>query len=205
MAGAPIVRTVALTGCGWLLPFHAGVAHVLLQRQLVNERTHWAGTSAGALIAAASASGIAMDTIMSMASDVSHQLKQNSGRTTHGGGGGGGGGIAAGVRAAWARLSVEVEKGMLDVLPQDAHERCAGRLSVAATPLRHRLDPWLHRRDPVLISEFRSREDLVGALLCSSHIPFYVDGAYSRHWRGAWWVDGGIADILPAGITNRRR
>ena len=198
----PLVRTVAMSGCGWLFPFHVGVVDVLVRRGVVNEGTQWAGTSAGALVAAAMASGVGPDQIMALAASVCDSIRQkNASHSTekHPES------VFGSIRSAWAQMAVVVEEALLQVLPGDAHERCAGRLSIALTPLKRRFDPWLHRRDPILITEFESRDDLIGALMCSSHIPFYLDGQYSRQWRGTWWVDGGFADIFPEKFTQRRR
>ena len=193
------LKTVAFSGCGWLFPFHIGVVEALVQRSLVNESTVWAGTSAGSLVAAAMASGVSPRDMMDVALGVRRRLqakrKMNRGPLES----------LSRIRVVWGKAGTAVEGALISVLPQDVVSRCKGRFAVAVTPLRHKSDPWLHRREPTLITEFEDRDDLIGACLCSSHIPFYVDGTYSREWRGKFYVDGGFADIFPERYTRKRR
>jgi predicted acylesterase/phospholipase RssA len=50
--------SVSFGGCGFLLPYHAGVALKLFEQGLINEQSKFAGASGGAIIAAALAGKI---------------------------------------------------------------------------------------------------------------------------------------------------
>ncbi len=49
------------------------------------------------------------------------------------------------------------------------------------------------RLAPILINTFTSRDDLIEALVTSSHVPFYLDSTQPlwRRWRGGLYADGG--------------
>lgn len=97
----------------------------------------------------------------------------------------------------WGRMGAAVETALRDNLPDNAHELCnGGRVGITVTPLRSESDMWVWRKAE-LVTHFQTREDLIQACLCSSHIPYYLDGKLARKWRGQWWVDGGMRDIIP--------
>ena len=48
-----------------------------------------------------------------------------------------------------------------------------------------------------MVSEFDTREDLIQALLTSSHIPVYFDGSFLRRFQKAWACDGAISNFIP--------
>jgi hypothetical protein len=58
-----------------------------------------------------------------------------------------------------------LERVLREVLPQDIAQRCSGQVHVAVT----QLSPGV---TPRLVSRFADREDLLGALLTSCHIPW---------------------------------
>ncbi len=74
------------------------------------------------------------------------------------------------------------------VLPEDAHVRSSGRLHVSIVRVNKK-PPFL---ESVFVNEFRSREDLIQALLTSSHVPLYMDTKVTSEFRGRTCVDGGI-------------
>ncbi|KAJ1139481.1 hypothetical protein NDU88_005852, partial [Pleurodeles waltl] len=58
-----------------------------------------------------------------------------------------------------------VQKGLNRFLPANAHQLASGRLHIALT----RLSDWKN----VLVSDYRSNEELIQALMCSCFVPFY--------------------------------
>ena len=83
------------------------------------------------------------------------------------------------------------------MLPVDAWQKCNGRLNISVTPWPPRSFAET-RMPPKHITSFKSNEDLIGACLCSAHLPFYMDRHVYRVWRGRRWVDGGMFyDIIP--------
>ncbi|XP_039989275.1 patatin-like phospholipase domain-containing protein 2 isoform X2 [Xiphias gladius] len=81
-----------------------------------------------------------------------------------------------------------VKDSLLGNLPDDAHVRASGRLSVSLTRVSDGKN--------VLVSEFDSREELVQALLCSCFVPLYC-GVIPPTYRGVHYVDGAVSDNLP--------
>jgi hypothetical protein len=50
---------------------------------------------------------------------------------------------------------------------------------------------------PELLSSYHERDDLISAVLTSSHIPWYLDGKLSRTFRGRPHLDGGLTQFIP--------
>ncbi len=72
------------------------------------------------------------------------------------------------------------------LLPSNAHKMCSGRLHVQC----QRVFP-LPKME--VISEFRSKSDLISVLLASCHIPFFMDSKLSTTLRGKqFYVDGAM-------------
>ena len=89
------------------------------------------------------------------------------------------------------REPVDVADAMSDLLPEDVHERLQGRCYIAVTQLEPRVQP-------LLLDTFTSKDDLIGALLCSCFIPFWLDGrSATRRYRDAAHADGGFTNFLP--------
>lgn len=78
--------------------------------------------------------------------------------------------------------------GLAQVLPEDAHIKCSGKLHVSLTRVRDGKN--------VIISEFSSREELMQVLQCSSWIPLF-SGILPPMVNGVRYMDGGFSDNLP--------
>ena len=176
-AGPRTASWIALSGSGWLTPYHVGVLSGLRRTGLIDRfiKVPVAGTSGGALVAAADACGLSEAEMLKATIEL----------------------------GAWAndqpRIVGKLGPGLLDaardIMPEDAHERCRGRLAVTVTPARpSAFLPW---SKPDLVTSFRDKEDLIQAVYCSSFIPFYLELAPAAWWRGSWWCDGGLVDIIP--------
>ena len=118
------IGTVALSGSGWLFPFHIGVVKQLLDTGLIDTQTQLLGTSGGSLVAAGQACGVQHEQILMAALDIASQLRRKG----------------SGLRDHWGQMGPLVETVMREMLPDDAHIRCAGRLSVAVTPMSGEAD-----------------------------------------------------------------
>ncbi|KAL4005412.1 hypothetical protein ACER0C_005125 [Sarotherodon galilaeus] len=86
------------------------------------------------------------------------------------------------------KLLQRVQDTLLKHLPEDAHVRASGKLSVSLTRVSDVKN--------VLVSEFDSREELIQALICSCFVPFYC-GVIPPRYRGVHYVDGAVTDNLP--------
>ncbi|XP_056416724.1 omega-hydroxyceramide transacylase-like isoform X2 [Hyla sarda] len=81
-----------------------------------------------------------------------------------------------------------LRKGILSLLPDNAHEVATGRLSVALT----RLSDGKNQ----MVSNFKSKEEVVQALICSCFVPFYC-GFVPPLFRGVRYIDGGFTNFQP--------
>ena len=94
-----------------------------------------------------------------------------------------------GLCGKWGRL---VHAWLDELLPDDAADRCSGRCRLVVT----RFAPL---PQPAGLTAFARRDELINALMASTHIPFFMDGRpTSRHVRGA--ADGGVLAWL--GLTS---
>ena len=77
----------------------------------------------------------------------------------------------------------------LAVLPDDAYQKCTGRVHIAIS----RLD-WkygvLPRLVPMVVSSFRDNEDLVEACMASCSVPYFVSSTLFYRFRGHHCMDG---------------
>jgi len=81
-----------------------------------------------------------------------------------------------------------LKEGWLKLLPDDIAEKASGRLFISMTKVP--IGP------NVLVSQFRSKSDLIDALLASSFVPMF-SGLYPPRFRGELMMDGGYSDNLP--------
>jgi len=205
------------SGCGWLLPFHAGVAQRLLDAGVMPplesdeiQRVRFVGASGGALIAAALACGVSPLRCMSEVVTLAHHCRE------HG--------------VVW-QLKEPLEHAIRQMVPADALRRLdfggcgmrdghqvddGGATATSGARIRSRLGvavtnvhDWSHARFkvtlqrplpvplPTYIDEFGSLDDLVDALVTSSYVPMYLSGAPATRFRDKWHVDGGLAEPVP--------
>ena len=154
---------------GLLFPFYCGVSSALQDAGLLTTETKLGGASAGSLIAACIHSGMSMDRIVESCIHLMHDCRSNGTR---------------------GRLGPVLQSFLEGNLPEDAHERCSHKTFVAVTKAL----PYIQ---PVLISEFSSRDDLISALMTSCHIPWYLNGSSYTEFRGTPHLDGGLTNFIP--------
>ncbi|KAI1883415.1 hypothetical protein AGOR_G00231200 [Albula goreensis] len=165
---------ISFAGCGFLGVYHIGVASCLLERApyLVKGATRIYGASAGALTGAVLACGVSIAQCCEDVIAVAKEARKRSLGPLH----------------PSFNLVKVLRAGLNRDLPEDAHLRASGRLCVSLTRVSDRQN--------VLVSEFRSKEELIQALVCSSFIPIYC-GLIPPSFRGVRYVDGGISNNLP--------
>lgn len=81
----------------------------------------------------------------------------------------------------------------LENLPEDAHLKASGRLFVSLTRVRDLKN--------VIISEFKSRDELIETILCSCFIPGF-SGTTLPSVNGTFYIDGGFTNNLPTPISE---
>jgi hypothetical protein len=85
-----------------------------------------------------------------------------------------------------------VELWLQRILPHDCHTICSGKVNISITTITATCMP-LHRK---VVNQFSSKQDLIDACLTSSHIPWLLDGKFSRSFRGDNCVDGYLLFFL---------
>ena len=152
---------------GLLFPYFVGNAVALKRLGLITEDTVFAGSSAGSLISACLVCDLDPEMLMGANIEMYRELRDK--------------GTIGNVRNV-----VETYAHM--VLPDDAHIKAKDRLNVSIVNVK-RQSPFLQ---PVYVNEFHSKEDLVQALLTSSHVPLYMNAKVTSTYRGRTCVDGGL-------------
>ncbi|XP_021419303.1 patatin-like phospholipase domain-containing protein 2 [Oncorhynchus mykiss] len=165
---------LSFAGCGFLGIYHIGVASCLLEQApyLIKGATKIYGASAGALTASVLAS---QASIAKCCEDVIETVKEARKRNL-------------GPLHPSFNLVKVIRSGLERDLPADAHTLASGRLCVSLTRVSDGQN--------VIVSEFKSKEELIQALLCSCFIPIYC-GLIPPSFQGVRYVDGGISDNLP--------
>lgn len=170
----PVEIDVVVTGGALRGYFMLGARHALESRSdLVVRR--YSGTSAGAWTALFMAAGLSSaDWLKSytLTQAVSRQAEEQG-------------------RAAPALMEAYRERlwpWLQEVLPEDAYERCSGRLFVTLTMIQG------VRPRPVTISRFESNEDLFEACVASSCVPRVTQRGFGARFRGRRAFDGLFSD-----------
>ncbi|XP_029986501.1 patatin-like phospholipase domain-containing protein 4 [Sphaeramia orbicularis] len=166
---------LSFAACGFLGIYQLGAVGAVLRHggRLTASLKACAGASAGALVAAVVVTApdklqACTDFTLSLADTV---RRQRFGAVTPG-----------------FDFMLALREGLEDILPGDAHRRATDRLHVSIT---HSRTGRNH-----IVSQFRSRDELVSVLLASSFVPVYA-GFQAMEFRGERWVDGGFSDSLP--------
>eukprot|EP00215_Chloropicon_roscoffensis_P007030 CAMPEP_0197504318 /NCGR_PEP_ID=MMETSP1312-20131121/3410_1 /TAXON_ID=464262 /ORGANISM="Genus nov. species nov., Strain RCC2335" /LENGTH=374 /DNA_ID=CAMNT_0043051155 /DNA_START=227 /DNA_END=1353 /DNA_ORIENTATION=+ len=149
---------------GLLFPYFVGNAVALKRLGLVNSETVFAGSSAGSLISACLVCDLEADELMDNLLRMYRQLREE--------------GTIGNVRSV-----VETYAHM--VFPEDVHVLASGRLNVSVVQCSTR-KPFLRS---VYVNEFESKDDLVQALLTSSHVPLYMNTRVTSTFRGQTCVE----------------
>ncbi|XP_061910077.1 patatin-like phospholipase domain-containing protein 4 isoform X1 [Entelurus aequoreus] len=173
---------LSFAACGFLGIYHLGAVEAFLRhgdKLLASLRT-CAGTSSGALVAAVMLT--APDKVKHC-KDFTYKLATNVRQQRFGA-------VTPGYN-----VLLKLREGIEEMLPADAHILASDRLHVSLTHFKSGKNH--------IVSEFKSREDLIKALLASSFVPIYA-GFQPVDFRGQKWIDGGFTDslpILPVGRT----
>lgn len=165
---------LSFAGCGFLGIYHIGVASCLSEQApyLIKGATKIYGASAGSLSASMLAS---QASIAKCCEDVIETVKEARKRNL------------GPLHPSFNPVKI-IRSGLERDLPADAHTLASGRLCVSLTRVSDGQN--------VIVSEFKSKEELIQALLCSCFIPIYC-GLIPPSFQGVRYVDGGISDNLP--------
>ncbi|GAQ79352.1 hypothetical protein KFL_000290010 [Klebsormidium nitens] len=159
----------SFSAAGLLFPYHLGVCQKLMEAGLLTDKTPLAGSSAGAIVSAALGAGVSPVEALQMTKDLAKDCRKNG---------------TAG------RLGAVLRGILHEVLPENCHEMCNGRVRVAVTQLFR----WPRG---ILVDEFYSKQDVIEALITSSFIPGYLAPAAANVFRDRYCIDGGMTLFMP--------
>ncbi|KAG6973117.1 hypothetical protein JG688_00003665 [Phytophthora aleatoria] len=168
-AASPTARNFSFSGCGFLIPYHLGVAQGLQDAGCIQDSSKFAGASGGAIAALSLAANASMRDI--------HEETKAMARLCHSHG------------TIWKleerlRAIFHTKFGDLPV------ETLAQRLTIATEKM------W-PARVMVLTDDFHSTDDLCDALIASCYIPWYLAKRGTSVFRGEYHVDGGLLTLVP--------
>ncbi|XP_010538890.1 PREDICTED: uncharacterized protein LOC104813074 isoform X3 [Tarenaya hassleriana] len=154
---------------GLLFPYHLGVAQFLIEKGYIKETTPLAGSSAGAIICAVIACGLSMQKALEATKTIADDCRR---------------------KGTAFRLGALLRDCLEELLPDDAHTSCNGRIRVAVTQIT-----WRPRG--LLVDQFDSKGDLINALFTSSFIPGYFSASPATVFRNRLCIDGGLTFFMP--------
>lgn len=172
---------LSFSGCGFLIPFHLGVASYLktvppeqkLYRQLTKD-SRFAGASGGAIVAAGLAGKMSIDLLMHLALELASTCRQ------HGTG--------------W-KLDQVLTRALNENITTDIYDTIQHHregLTIAMTRVSFPQVKVAH------VSTFHSREDLIQALRTSCYLPGYsARRPLLLSFRNARQCDGGLVQLVP--------
>ena len=163
---------LSFCGCGFLGIYHVGVASCFHEYAPQISMHKIAGSSAGALVAVAHICGnlqlaYATTDILQVAIDARAR--------------------SLGPFHPSFDINATVREALERGLPDDVHLRASGKLHISLTRFRDGAN--------VVVSEFKSKEDVIQVLLCSCFIPFW-SGFVPPKYQGVSYMDGGLSNNL---------
>jgi predicted acylesterase/phospholipase RssA len=177
---------IIFPGGGIFFWWQAGVVKALQQQYDLGRRDIiMSGASAGSITCILAACSVDMDAAM----DAALRLSDTAGIFTQ----------RRGLAGIWGDL---IEKWLHEMLPDDCHVICSNRVNISVTTITTSFMP-LHRR---VINTFTSKQDIIDACLASVHVPYFIDGKFSRTYRGDTCVDGSFLFFLhniPWSVTEQ--
>lgn len=162
---------LSIAGGGRYFFWYLGVMKYLLEYFDLTKVT-LIGASAGGLVAVLSACNVNLDRAVREA----YRLSVENDVFTR----------PAGLAGIWGEI---IRAWLENLLPENAEELCLNNrvklVVIEALTLRLRY-----------IDDFTDRDDLIAALRCTIHIPWFLDGAATRQYRGKRYIDGSLFDFI---------
>ncbi|XP_020955695.1 patatin-like phospholipase domain-containing protein 1 [Sus scrofa] len=167
-------HSISFSGSGFLSFYQAGAVDAFrdLAPRMLETAHRFAGTSAGAVIAALAICGIEMDEYLRVLNVAVAEVKK----------------YFLGPLSLSCKMVRMMRQFLYDVLPEDSYKVTTGRLHVALTRVQD--------GESVVVSEYTSKEELIEALYCSCFVPVYC-GLIPPTYRGVRYMDGGFTNMQP--------
>lgn len=166
--------SLSFSGSGFLVVYQIGVIQALqdLAPEILRSASRVYGASAGSLAAAAVVCGGNLEDFKNAIIEAAKKARET---------------MCGPLLPSYDLLHI-VKKGLYKFMPANAHQLASGRLHIALTRLSDRKN--------VLVSDYRSNEELMQALICSCFVPVYC-GFVPPSFRGVRYVDGGFTSMQP--------
>ncbi|XP_054424696.1 omega-hydroxyceramide transacylase isoform X2 [Pteronotus mesoamericanus] len=167
-------HSISFSGSGFLSFYQAGAVDALrdLAPRMLETTHRFAGTSAGAVIAALVICGIEMEEYLRVLNVGVAEVKK----------------YFLGPLAPSCKMVQMMRQFLYQALPEDSYKAATGKLHVCLTRLTD--------GESVVVSEYRSKEELIEALYCSCFVPVYC-GLIPPTYRGVRYIDGGFTGMQP--------
>ena len=168
-------KSISFSGCGFLGFYHVGVASCLKMHApgwLKNVEKIY-GCSGGSLVGAMLLGDVRFEEVCQRLMNIVKDLRSRY----------------LGPFSPGFKLNEMLMRDIEDGLPEDAHILATGKLYISLTRFRDGKN--------VIVSDYKTRDELVQVLLSSCFIPFY-SGIFPPKYRGVRYVDGGLSNNLPA-------
>ncbi|XP_063813373.1 omega-hydroxyceramide transacylase-like [Pseudophryne corroboree] len=165
---------LSFSGSGFLSLYQIGAVKALLELapELLKLAPKVYGASAGSLVAAAVVFNVDLDELRNIICDAASEARKS---------------ILGPFLPSFNLLTI-LRKAMKDFLPDNAAQLATGRLHVALTRLSD--------GKTILVSDFKSKDEVIQALICSCFVPFYC-GMVPPSYRGVRYIDGGFTNFQP--------
>ncbi|XP_041491119.1 omega-hydroxyceramide transacylase isoform X1 [Microtus oregoni] len=167
-------HSISFSGSGFLSYYQAGAVDALrdLAPRMLDTAHRFAGTSAGAVIAALVICGIEMEEYLRVLNKGLAEVKKSF----------------LGPLSPSCKMVQMMRQFLYDVLPEDSYKFATGKLHVSLTRVTD--------GENVVVSEYTSKEELIEALYCSCFVPVYC-GFIPPTYRGERYIDGGFTSMQP--------
>ncbi|XP_040588184.1 omega-hydroxyceramide transacylase isoform X2 [Mesocricetus auratus] len=167
-------HSISFSGSGFLSYYQAGVVDALrdLAPRMLDTAHRFAGTSAGAVIAALVTCGIEMEEYLRVLNMGLAEVKKSF----------------LGPLSPSCKMVQMMRQFLYNVLPEDSYKFATGKLHVSLTRVTD--------GENVVVSEYTSKEELIEALYCSCFVPVYC-GFIPPTYRGERYIDGGFTSMQP--------
>ncbi|KAG7395103.1 hypothetical protein PHYBOEH_004216 [Phytophthora boehmeriae] len=168
-AASPSAHNFSFSGCGFLIPYHLGVAQGLKDAGFIQSSSKFAGASGGAIAALSLAANSSM-------TDILYETKAMA-ELCHSQG------------TIW-----KLEERLRAIFHTKFGDLPVGTLAQRLTIATEKLWP---ARIQVMTDDFHSSDDLCDALIASCYVPWYLAQRGTSLFRGEYHVDGGLFTLVP--------
>nr|XP_010947312.2 omega-hydroxyceramide transacylase isoform X1 [Camelus bactrianus] len=167
-------HSISFSGSGFLSIYQAGAVDAFrdLAPRMLETSHRFAGTSAGAVIAALVICGIEMEEYLRILRVGVAEVRK----------------FFLGPFSPSCKMVQMMKQFLYKVLPEDSYKVATGKLHVTLTRLTD--------GECVVVSEYTSKEELIEALYCSCFVPVYC-GLIPPTYRGVRYIDGGFTGMQP--------